>query len=113
MDRDLRLLTNFARIYCDNKHASLDKTIWRSSHLGLSENSREKSLRLCQECRDLLEYAATKRKQCPLDPKPMCKKCRIHCYSSDYRSKIRNVMRFSGTYMIKHGRLDLIIHYFF
>ena len=44
---------------------------------------------------------------------PMCKKCETHCYAPGYRERIREVMRFSGLYMVKHGRLDLMFHYFF
>jgi hypothetical protein len=42
----------------------------------------------------------------------MCKKCPAHCYAPGYRERIREVMRFSGQYLVKHGRLDLIVHYY-
>jgi hypothetical protein len=41
----------------------------------------------------------------------MCKKCHTQCYNRNYREKVREVMRFSGPYLIKRGRLDLIYHY--
>jgi len=106
VDHDLETLTSFIRIYCDNKHSS-EKSPLQSLEIG------GKSPNLCRNCQDLLEYAVKRREVCPLNPKPMCKKCRIHCYSEEYRSKIKEVMRFSGLYLIKRGRLDIIFHYLF
>jgi hypothetical protein len=68
---------------------------------------------LCQDCGRLFQHGVAKLLQCPYDPKPMCKKCPTHCYAPDYREKMRQVMRFSGPYLIKHGRLDLLLHYLF
>ena len=67
----------------------------------------------CSECRGLLEHGLEKRRTCPLEPKPTCKNCRIHCYSREYRAKIREIMAFSGRKMILRGRLDYLWHYFF
>jgi hypothetical protein len=53
----------------------------------------------------------TMRIKCPHDPKPMCKKCVTQCYHGEYKTKIREVMKFSGMYLVKHGRLDLLYHY--
>jgi hypothetical protein len=109
IDKDIRVLAEFIRIYCDNKHNSRDG---RSKQLIHFKNNMRDDLKLCPECKDLLEYSMRMRELCPLNPKPMCRKCKIHCYSDEYRSRIRKVMRFSGIYLIKHGRLDLIFHYF-
>jgi len=51
------------------------------------------------------------RLRCPHSPKPMCKKCFTPCYRDDYRSRIREIMKFSGIYLVKHGRLDMLYHY--
>jgi hypothetical protein len=67
---------------------------------------------LCNDCTRLLRYGLTMRIRCPHDPKPMCKKCPAPCYRNEYRRRIREVMRFSGTYLIKRGRLDLLYHFF-
>jgi hypothetical protein len=37
----------------------------------------------------------------------------VHCYRPDYRQKVREIMRFSGKYLLLRGRLDLLWHYFF
>jgi hypothetical protein len=41
----------------------------------------------------------------------MCKKCTTPCYKGEYRSKIREIMKFSGIYLVKYGRLDVLYHY--
>ena len=51
------------------------------------------------------------RLKCSHDPKPMCKKCETQCYHGEYKAKIREVMKFSGMYLVKHGRLDMLYHY--
>lgn len=92
--KDAKLLKNFIEAYCRVKH-----------------NTEGKSL--CDDCRDLLEYALKRDEKCPLNPKPKCKDCKIHCYKPEMRNKIKDVMRFSGIYYIKRGRLDYLFHYFF
>lgn len=91
VDREMRTLDRFVRVYC--RH-----------HDGAGQE-------LCDSCRDLLEYARARLEKCPFDPKPKCKNCRVHCYRSDYRDRIRQVMRFSGLYFIKRGRLDWLLHF--
>jgi hypothetical protein len=54
-----------------------------------------------------------KRALCPLDPKPACKDCHIHCYTKEYRQQIRTIMAYSGKRMILRGRLDYLWHYYF
>lgn len=108
IDRDIQTLAELVKIYCDNKHFPKEKKNWN-----LTKFREIKTLKLCKECSELLDYSAKRTILCPLDPKPSCKKCRIHCYSDRYRAKIREVMKFSGIYLIKHGRFDLIFHYIF
>jgi hypothetical protein len=67
---------------------------------------------MCLECADLLRYALRKLTRCPYEPKPMCKACPTHCFRTDYRRKIREVMRFSGIYFVKRGRIDWLLRYF-
>jgi hypothetical protein len=68
-------------------------------------------LKLCPECQRLLSHGIVKLVLCPYDPKPACKKCPTPCYSPSYRRRIRQVMRFSGMYLIRRSRLDLIFQY--
>jgi hypothetical protein len=109
VDRDIRTLTKFIEIYCENKHKSREKSFWKGSE---QVNYRpHENIEFCQDCTALLNYSIGRRALCPLNPKPACKNCKIHCYADEYRAGIREVMRFSGTYLIKRGRLDLIFHY--
>ncbi|WP_455368527.1 nitrous oxide-stimulated promoter family protein [[Eubacterium] cellulosolvens] len=110
-NRDLKILIQLIEIFCDNKHKSLPKNQWNHKNSQYL-NYESKNPKLCNECSDLLNYSIKQREKCPLDPKPLCKSCKIHCYSSDYRLKIKKVMRYSGTYLLTHGRVDLLFHFF-
>ncbi len=108
---DLKIMATFIRVYC---HARHDRTSLVDAEL--PEELRpafRKGLLLCPDCAALLAHGILKRRKCPLDPKPTCKACHIHCYSKEYRAKIREIMAFSGRKMILRGRLDYLWHYFF
>jgi hypothetical protein len=105
--RDLKVLVRFIGIYCNARHdADIREVIELPSCLGKPDQ-------LCPECAALVAYGIQKRLLCPLDPKPSCRRCPIHCYSRNYRARIREIMAFSGRRMILRGRLDYIRHYFF
>ncbi|MBN2326052.1 MAG: nitrous oxide-stimulated promoter family protein [Candidatus Omnitrophica bacterium] len=93
--KDLAILNEFVRIFCKNNH------------------ERQTGDLLCDECRDLLDYARGRLAACPYDPKPKCKHCLTHCYRLPYREKMKAVMRFSGMYFVKRGRIDWLLKYFF
>lgn len=88
-----KILSAFIGVYCRKHHAGT-KDI------------------LCEDCKGLLNYALERLSKCPYDPKPKCKVCPTHCYKPEYRRKIKEVMRFSGMYYIKRGRVDWLIRYF-
>lgn len=91
--REEQVLRRFIQVYCRALHGSPKGS-------------------LCTECADLLEYALERLHRCPYDPKPKCKACPTHCFKPAFRQRIREVMRFSGTYFVKRGRLDWLIKYF-
>ena len=91
-EKDRAVLQHFIEVYCRNKHG------WKDG--------------LCDECADLMAYAAGRLAACPLDPKPACKDCKIHCYAPEYRTRIVKVMKFSGMYFVKRGRIDWLVRYF-
>lgn len=93
-EKDIKVLATFISTYCRGKHRSAKGE-------------------LCSDCSELLSYAEMKRRKCPLDPKPSCKHCPIHCYGKGQRAKIREVMAYSGRRLLLRGRLDLLWHYFF
>jgi len=58
---------------------------------------------LCEECRQLAEYARLRLRNCPFqENKTTCGNCPIHCYKPDRREKIREVMRYAGPRMMWH-----------
>jgi hypothetical protein len=105
--KDLKLLFNFIRLYCGAKHAFQVKVKVEAEKITGGETL------LCLECAEIAKHALEKRCNCPLDPKPSCKRCRIHCYSKDFRARIREIMAFSGRRMILRGRLHYLKYYFF
>ena len=92
--RALEILPRFTSVYCRSRHGG-----------GAGA--------LCAECAEFLSYAAERRRRCPLDPKPSCKHCPVHCYRPGHREQVRRIMRFSGRHLILRGRLDLLWKYLF
>lgn len=107
---DIRTLIKFVGIYCRENHNGPKKPF--SFRLLDHKEVEKQGMLLCPDCTRLLTYGLTMRLKCPHDPKPMCKKCESQCYHGEYKEKIREVMKFSGLYLIKHGRIDLLRHYF-
>ena len=109
-EKDIKILRDFVAIYCRETHREADKAQFKGEDIGLPAGCVA-SAELCDECNKLLKHGVVKLLLCQYDPKPMCKKCQTHCYAPGYREKVREVMRFSGMYLIKHGRVDLLVHY--
>lgn len=112
-ERDIRILSDFVSIFCRENHQEMAKETFLIRDERLRRTLNHDSLQLCHDCSKLLNHGIAKLLLCPYDPKPMCKKCPTHCYATGYRERIQEVMRFSGLYLIKHGRLDLMAHYLF
>ena len=106
---DIRVLTKFVALFCEKNHDAPKEEllIEKMGVVGIVK----KNPQLCRECASLLKYGLTMRLRCPHDPKPMCKKCNSQCYRADYKKSIREVMKFSGMYLVKRGRLDLLLHF--
>lgn len=90
--KDLNILKKFIEVYCHVHHGT--------------ENGA-----LCDQCSDLSDYAKARLERCPHDPKPACKNCETHCYKLSYREQIKTIMRFSGIYYAKRGRIDWLVKY--
>ncbi len=112
IDRDLSTLTRFVGIYCKHKHVQADKRTVQVKGFDLSALCKQLP-DLCDECTKVLTHALIKRSRCPLDPKPACKHCQVHCYHPDYRARIREIMKYSGRRLVLSGRLDLLFHLLF
>lgn len=92
IDREKKTITLMINIYCQKKHGN-------------------KKGELCDECKELLEYAHKRLSFCKFgDSKSTCAKCPIHCYKKDMREKVKAVMKFSGPRLILHSPLELIKH---
>lgn len=92
---DAKILRQFVKIYCKKHHQGQDVEGY------------------CADCGKILEYALKRDQTCRLEPKPKCKDCKIHCYKPEMRQKIKEIMKFSGIFCIKRGRIDWLLHYFF
>jgi predicted amidophosphoribosyltransferase len=91
MKRERQTIEYMIDIYCRNHHYTKGE--------------------LCSDCRELLEYARFRLKNCPFqENKTTCGNCPIHCYKAKMREKVRNVMRYSGPRMIRHHPLLAIGH---
>lgn len=107
--KDLKVLALFTSVYCAaHQHQQRGPLTDLPSEL---EDLRRYDC--CDECREFLHYAIDRRLKCPLQDKPTCKHCHVHCYRINHREKVREIMRFSGKTLILRGRLDLLWHYFF
>ena len=112
-EKELIVLADFVSIFCRENHRDGDKSLFTIKDERLHRSLNGGDILLGQDCQKLLNHGIAKLLQCPYDPKPMCKKCQTHCYAPGYREKMREVMRFSGLYLVRHGRFDLVFHYFF
>jgi len=80
IEQEIKTVGIMIEIYCRHHHGS-DK--------------------LCESCQELYSYARQRTLKCTFgEEKPVCGQCRIHCYKPDMKSKIRDVMKFSGPKMI-------------
>ena len=109
--KDLKILALFTSVYCRAHHAGPyaipDMAEAELRRLPLHQYP------VCAECAAFLAYAFARRLRCPLEEKPACKHCPVHCYKPGHRDKVREIMHFSGRHLIRRGRLDLLWHYLF
>jgi len=67
--------------------------------------------RPCAECSELLEYALRRIEHCRFGlSKPVCSRCRVHCYGAGRRERIRRVMRYAGPRMLLAHPLLALLH---
>lgn len=81
------------QLYCKGNH----KEAWKS------RGQVSKKDFMCEECRDLAEYAQMRSAKCPYiakGTKTFCNQCKTPCYKPEYRAKIKKVMRYSGPRMM-------------
>ena len=72
---------------------------------------KEGNKELCDNCKELLDYALLRLSCCKYgDKKPTCKQCVIHCYQPIMKSRIKEVMRWSGPRMLFYHPIAAIKH---
>ena len=92
IEKEKHTVAQMVRIYCFLKH--------------------KQSRGLCGECSNLLTYAHKRLDGCKFgDDKPACANCKVHCYQSAMRERIRIVMRFSGPFMPFVHPIETAEHY--
>jgi hypothetical protein len=70
-----------------------------------------KQKNLCSDCQELASYAGMRLKICPFgNDKTFCSNCKVHCYKTAMREKIRKVMRFSGPRLLFRHPIMLFKH---
>jgi len=106
MRKELRTLALFVELYCRGHHEERNPFILKGFDV---DEVVGKQVEVCGECAKLLSHAWMKRKICPMDPKPACKNCPSHCYQTTYRTRMQEVMRYSGKQMVLRGRLDYLL----
>jgi hypothetical protein len=89
--REIKTIETMVRMYCRRHH--------------------ETQTGICRECDELLTYAKHRLEKCPFQGgKTTCAKCPVHCYKTDKREKIREVMKFSGPKMIFIHPIMALLH---
>lgn len=106
--KDLKVLALFTSVYCTAHHDQQTPLHELPAELGSLAHYR-----CCEQCQQFLRYAIERRLRCPLQPKPACKQCPVHCYRPGHRERVREIMRYSGRRLIRRGRLDLLWHFLF
>ncbi|MFI3314831.1 MAG: nitrous oxide-stimulated promoter family protein [Rikenellaceae bacterium] len=90
IDREKHTVAKMIEIYCRDNH---------------------KTQTICTECSELLQYAHSRLERCPFgEKKGVCNKCKVHCYKPPMRSKISEVMRYSGKRMMLYSPSAALWH---
>lgn len=89
--RERQTMAAMLKMYCHDRH-------------GTAEG-------LCEICGTLQAYAFERLDRCPFQPdKPTCLKCPVHCYKTDMRERVREVMRYAGPRMLWRHPILAILH---
>jgi hypothetical protein len=92
LEREARTLQVMFLLYCRQKHGSQSG--------------------LCKECLETLDYSLNRLKLCRFQQgKVVCAKCPVHCYKPEMRSRIKQVMRYSGPHMFLTYPILTLYHF--
>ena len=85
IEQERHVVEVMIRLYCKHNH----------------KEQRQAGSELCDECRELLDYANARLSHCKFgEGKTTCKICPVHCYKPEKREQIRVVMRWAGPRMM-------------
>ncbi|MCD8166645.1 MAG: nitrous oxide-stimulated promoter family protein [Bacteroides sp.] len=74
---------------------------------------RHREATLCDVCRELVAYAHQRLDRCQFgEKKPKCSRCTVHCYKPEMRTRIREVMCFSGPRILFYDPVSFFRHLF-
>ncbi len=90
---EIETLNKFFNIYCQNKHQNQTR---KKYNITYNNTSFQLDTNLCNECKELLEYAIQKLQNCPYKEKPKCRKCPNPCYDKQEYKQMAKIMRYSG-----------------
>lgn len=94
IEKEKKTINLMIGIYCKKKH-----------------KHEQKEDGLCEECRELLQYAHKRLDHCKFgNEKRFCSKCPIHCYKKDMKAKIKEVMKFSGPRLMIYSPIQFLKH---
>ncbi len=68
---------------------------------------------LCKSCQELKDYTYKRLLNCPFaEDKPVCSKCKIHCYNKKQKEKIKEIMKYSGPKMFLKYPKDTVLYFY-
>ena len=89
-EQEKRVVSQMVHLYCRKQHHRPD---------------------LCPDCREVLAYAIDRSDHCPfMESKTFCSNCKVHCYRPEMRTKIQEIMRFSGPRMLLYHPALAVYH---
>lgn len=107
-EREKRTVAFMIALYCKKNHKEAEKGSDVSNEAVQYGKYRTG---LCEECAALFDYAMLRSNKCPfMETKTFCSNCKVHCYKTEMREKIRAVMRFSGPRMMLYHPVMAIRH---
>lgn len=98
-EKEKKLIPKMINKYCKRMH----NTVRSEQGIERDEN--------CAQCEELAKYALMRLDKCPFkENKQYCSFCKVHCYNSEMREKIKNVMKYSGKRMFISHPIYVISH---
>ena len=91
--REKLILDKMVKLYCKNSHGI--------------------RIKICHDCLLFLKYAEVRLDKCTFNyRKPVCNKCKIHCFKPGMGDRARKIMRYSGPKMLKNHPVLAMLHLF-